>query len=207
MSKRITVPLRRENVSVSPCKNGIYLTFDAEKCRPIICRFSDVIAVRMPIWNAEYYNIGRYPLLDDLYLDLLKTKIPSGLLVPDYYDIDELNGLIKLYPYEKINTNYSYWLLSNDIRKMAIENNLKAIVVELDDRNFMGDSSKKGDVERFCLALKKIATDLNLMIIIFISTVHRWSKWYSVDKLIYLKYGDAYNEYLMAELAEFVKED
>lgn len=40
MSEKIIVKLRRDNISVSSCKEGVYLTFDAENARPIICKVS-----------------------------------------------------------------------------------------------------------------------------------------------------------------------
>ncbi len=48
MSEKIIVKLRRDNISVSSCKEGVYLTFDAENARPIICKYSEVITIFTP---------------------------------------------------------------------------------------------------------------------------------------------------------------
>ena len=47
MSEKIIVKLRRDNISVSSCKEGVYLTFDAENARPIICKY-------LSIYNSIY---------------------------------------------------------------------------------------------------------------------------------------------------------
>ena len=55
MSEKIIVKLRRDNISVSSCKEGVYLTFDAENARPIICKYSEVITIFTPnqIYDVE----------------------------------------------------------------------------------------------------------------------------------------------------------
>ena len=55
MSEKIIVKLSRDNISVSSCKEGVYLTFDAENARPIICKYSEVITIFPPnqIYNAD----------------------------------------------------------------------------------------------------------------------------------------------------------
>ena len=57
MSEKIIVKLRRDNISVSSCKEGVYLTFDAENARPIICKYSEVITIFTPnqIYDVEHY--------------------------------------------------------------------------------------------------------------------------------------------------------
>ena len=74
----------------------------------------------------------------------------------------------------------------NEIRKIAIEDDLKAIVISLDDRAFPDFLLKKGEDEKFYLEVMKIAKDLNLIIFVL---------WYTFpenecdweDKLIWIK--------------------
>ena len=68
MSEKIIVKLRRDNISVSSCKEGVYLTFDAENARPIICKYSEVITIFTPnqIYDVEdiMLMLGRIRLLN-----------------------------------------------------------------------------------------------------------------------------------------------
>ena len=133
MSEKIIVKLRRDNISVSSCKEGVYLTFDAENARPIICKYSEVITIFTP---------------------------------NQIYDVEDL--------------------ILNEIRKIAIEDDLKAIVISLDDRAFPDFLLKKGEDEKFYLEVMKIAKDLNLIIFVL---------WYTFpenecdwgDKLIWIE--------------------
>ena len=79
-----------------------------------------------------------------------------------------------------------YVLILNEIRKIAIEDDLKAIVISLDDRAFPDFLLKKGEDEKFYLEVMKIAKDLNLIIFVL---------WYTLpenecdwgDKLIWIE--------------------
>lgn len=65
MSEKIIVKLRRDNISVSSCKEGVYLTFDAENARPIICKYSEVITIFTPnqIYDVEDIMLMLGPVL------------------------------------------------------------------------------------------------------------------------------------------------
>ena len=74
MSEKIIVKLRRDNISVSSCKEGVYLTFDAENARPIICKYSEVITIFTPnqIYDVEDIMLMLGPVLHSF---LEKAKI------------------------------------------------------------------------------------------------------------------------------------
>ena len=163
MSEKIIVKLRRDNISVSSCKEGVYLTFDAENARPIICKYSEVITI---------FTLG--PVLHSF---LEKAKISTGLL-----HWESANPFVKL----RSRAVKDYVLILNEIRKIAIEDDLKAIVISLDDRAFPDFLLKKGEDEKFYLEVMKIAKDLNLIIFVL---------WYTFpenecdwgDKLIWIE--------------------
>ena len=126
MSEKIIVKLRRDNISVSSCKEGVYLTFDAENARPIICKYSEVITIFTPnqIYDVEDIMLMLGPVLHSF---LEKAKISTGLL-----HWESANPFVKL----RSRAVKDYVLILNEIRKIAIEDDLKAIVISLDDRAF-----------------------------------------------------------------------
>lgn len=73
MSKKITVKLRPENIeniSVRPCRKGVYLTFDAGNIRSIVCKYSKVITIctSKPIYDDERIP----PILGPMLYSLLE---------------------------------------------------------------------------------------------------------------------------------------
>ena len=111
MSEKIIVKLRRDNISVSSCKEGVYLTFDAENARPIICKYSEVITIFTP---NQIYNVEDiWPVLGPvLHSFLEKAKISTGLL-----HWESANPFVKL----RSRAVKDYVLILNEIRKIAIE--------------------------------------------------------------------------------------
>ena len=176
MSEKIIVKLRRDNISVSSCKEGVYLTFDAENARPIICKYSEVITIFTPnqIYDVEDIMLMLGPVLHSF---LEKAKISTGLL-----HWESANPFVKL----RSRAVKDYVLILNEIRKIAIEDDLKAIVISLGDRAFPDFLLKKGEDEKFYLEVMKIAKDLNLIIFVL---------WYTFpenecdwgDKLIWIE--------------------
>ena len=143
MSEKIIVKLRRDNISVSSCKEGVYLTFDAENARPIICKYSEVITIFTPnqIYDVEDIMLMLGPVLHSF---LEKAKISTGLL-----HWESANPFVKL----RSRAVKDYVLILNEIRKIAIEDDLKAIIISLDDiRQKIGknrqDHSNEGEVVR-----------------------------------------------------------
>lgn len=104
----------------------MYLTFDAENARPIICKYSEVITIFTPnqIYDVEDIMLMLGPVLHSF---LEKAKISTGLL-----HWESANPFVKL----RSRAVKDYVLILNEIRKIAIEDDLKAIVISLDDRAF-----------------------------------------------------------------------
>ena len=154
----------------------MYLTFDAENARPIICKYSEVITIFTPnqIYDVEDIMLMLGPVLHSF---LEKAKISTGLL-----HWESANPFVKL----RSRAVKDYVLILNEIRKIAIEDDLKAIVISLDDRAFPDFLLKKGEDEKFYLEVMKIAKDLNLIIFVL---------WYTFpenecdwgDKLIWIE--------------------
>ena len=109
MSEKIIVKLRRDNISVSSCKEGVYLTFDAENARPIICKYSEVITIFTPnqIYDVEDIMLMLGPVLHSF---LEKAKISTGLL-----HWESANPFVKL----RSRAVKDYVLILNEIRKMC----------------------------------------------------------------------------------------
>ena len=127
----------------------------------------------------QIYNVEDiWPVLGPvLHSFLEKAKISTGLL-----HWESANPFVKL----PFSCYKNYVLILNEIRKIAIEDDLKAIVISLDDRAFPYFLLKKGEDEKFYLEVMKIAKDLNLIIFVL---------WYTFpenecdwgDKLIWIE--------------------
>ncbi|WP_143256490.1 hypothetical protein [Alistipes sp. An54] len=159
MSKKITVKLRPENIeniSVRPCRKGVYLTFDAGNIRSIVCKYSKVITIctSKPIYDDERIP----PILGPMLYSLLeKNRISAGLF---HWDCG--------YPFARMGhraiKNYVIGLY--DIRNLAVINGIKAIVISLDDWTLPNFLLKKREDENFYSEVMKMAKDLNLIVFV-----------------------------------------
>lgn len=194
MRKEFIEKLRSEYfLSATPCEKGLYLTFDAMNALPIKCRYSEVVII--PLERLDYYKGPEYPgfmIVLSLSYHLMNIKIRTGLFAPSYYydSLQLVKRPAKLYPCGNAEGDgYSYTNLIEEVKRITIKDKLRAIIIPLDEIKFLDDPLKVGEERKFCLSLKKMAKELNLIIFVFLLNNHLWDEWKSATKLIWLERG------------------
>lgn len=195
MRKEFIEKLRSEYfLSATPCEKGLYLTFDAMNALPIKCRYSEVVII--PLERLSYYKGPEYPgfmIVLSLSYHLTNIKIRTGLFAPSYYydSLQLVKRPAKLYPCgDAEGDGYSYTNLIEEVKRITIKDKLRAIIIPLDEIKFLDNPLKVGEERKFCLSLKKMAKELNLIIIVFLLNNHLWDEWKSATKLIWLERGE-----------------
>lgn len=195
MRKEFIEKLRSEYfLSATPCEKGLYLTFDAMNALPIKCRYSEVVII--PLERLGYYKGPEYPgfmIVLSLSYYLTNIKIRTGLFAPSYYydSLQLVKRPAKLYPCgDAEGDGYSYTNLIEEVKRITIKDKLRAIIIPLDEIKFLDDLLKVGEERKFCLSLKKMAKELNLIIFVFLLNNHLWDEWKSATKLIWLERGE-----------------
>ena len=195
MRKEFIEKLRSEYfLSATPCEKGLYLTFDAMNALPIKCRYSEVVII--PLERLDYYKGPEYPgfmIALSLSYHLMNIKIRTGLFAPSYYydSLQLVKRPAKLYPCGNAEGDgYSYTNLIEEVKRITIKDKLRAIIIPLDEIKFLVDPLKVGEERKFCLSLKKMAKELNLIIFVFLLNNHLWDEWKSATKLIWLERGE-----------------
>lgn len=195
MRKEFIEKLRSEYfLSATPCEKGLYLTFDAMNALPIKCRYSEVVII--PLERLGYYKdpeYQRFMIVQSLSYHLTNIKIRTGLFAPSYYydSLQLVKRPAKLYPCgDAEGDGYSYTNLIEEVKRITIKDKLRAIIIPLDEIKFLDDPLKVGEERKFCLSLKKMAKELNLIIFVFLLNNHLWDEWKSATKLIWLERGE-----------------
>lgn len=132
-------------------------------------------------------------IVQSLSYHLTNIKIQTGLFAPSYYydSLQLVKRPAKLYPCgDAEGDGYSYTNLIEEVKRITIKDKLRAIIIPLDEIKFLDDPLKVGEERKFCLSLKKMAKELNIIIFVFLLNNHLWDEWKSATKLIWLERGE-----------------